>query len=128
MKTYKDQAEALYNRVEKKYGPKPTQENIREYLGPKYFGTEAQDNFIGLITTVSPVGGYTTKDGKEIKGYTKTSVKWNIDEEEEILKLYDKYGKGEAKTQIEYLKQVMKGRHTRQAIVKKRRRLLNRKR
>lgn len=113
METYKDQAEALYNRIENKTGAKPTQKDVKEYLGENYVGSVEQDNFIQLITSVRSFGDK-----------RRTHIKWTEEEEKEIIDLYNKYGKKKVATQVNYMLKSFRGRHTKQAIAKKRQRIL----
>lgn len=121
---YKDQAEALYRRVERKIGAPPKQKDIVEYLGPAYTGTPTQQSFIDMTLSVRQVSSFTKKDGTVVEGYTQTRVPWNQDEEDKIREAAEKYKDKSTKDQLQYLEQVFRGRHTRQAIAKKRQRLL----
>lgn len=81
---YKDEAINLYDRLENKYGPEPTQTQVKEYLGRNYFGTQRQNKFIELVLSVTNVSGYVKEDGTEVEGYKKTNVRWTKEEEEYV--------------------------------------------
>lgn len=113
MDTYKDQAEALYRRVERQKGANPTQKDVKEFLGKSYKGTQGQDNFIELVSSFRQVG-----DRQQ------SYIRWKKDEVDRIEELYRKYGNKKPSRQIDIIMKELRGKHTRQAVVKKRQRII----
>ena len=102
MTRYREEAEALYQRVERKIGKPPKQQDIKDYLGRFYYDTKAQNEFITMAVSLRKVGTY-----------TRTHQPWNRNDEQFLLE-----------NPVEVAYETLKSRHTRQAIMKKRQRLL----